>query len=100
MIWTGLPASPATRRTQSQTKSTQSKHHNTKQDCGNLPERVVALIAHEVVKVVEACHARSILHGDIKVSAKRAGRLGGFERAACACVLAQYVVGWAPVRAL
>ena len=38
-----------------------------KQDCGQLPERVVALLAHEVVRVVSACHARDILHGDIKV---------------------------------
>lgn len=36
------------------------------QDCGELPERVVALLAHEVLATLKACHERSILHGDIK----------------------------------
>ena len=32
-----------------------------------MPERAVALIAYEVLKVVAACHAINVLHGDIKV---------------------------------
>jgi serine/threonine protein kinase len=31
-----------------------------------MPERAVALIAYEVLKVVAACHAINVLHGDIK----------------------------------
>jgi serine/threonine protein kinase len=31
-----------------------------------MPERAVALIAYEVLKVVSACHAINVLHGDIK----------------------------------
>lgn len=36
------------------------------EDVGNLPERAVALVAYEVLKVVAACHEAHILHGDIK----------------------------------
>jgi serine/threonine protein kinase len=39
---------------------------------GNLPERAVALIAYEVLKIVDACHEAHILHGDIKVGRHRA----------------------------
>ncbi|KIZ00722.1 Calcium-dependent protein kinase 2 [Monoraphidium neglectum] len=35
---------------------------------GNLPERAVALIAYEVLKIVDACHEAHILHGDIKTA--------------------------------
>ncbi|KAI8467254.1 MAG: hypothetical protein J3K34DRAFT_523859 [Monoraphidium minutum] len=35
-------------------------------DWGQMPERAVALIAYEVLKVVAACHAINVLHGDIK----------------------------------
>jgi len=48
------------------------------QDCGELPERVVALIGYEVVKVVAACHERDILHGDIKVGWGWGGVGGGW----------------------
>lgn len=34
-----------------------------------MPERAVALIAFEVLKVVAACHNIHVLHGDIKVGA-------------------------------
>jgi serine/threonine protein kinase len=36
------------------------------QDHGALPERAVALIAYEVLQVVEKCHELGILHGDLK----------------------------------
>ncbi|KAI8463640.1 MAG: kinase-like domain-containing protein [Monoraphidium minutum] len=36
------------------------------EDVGNLPERAVALIAYEALKMVEVCHDAQILHGDIK----------------------------------
>jgi len=36
------------------------------QDHGGLPERAVALIAYEVLQVVEKCHELGILHGDVK----------------------------------
>eukprot|EP00775_Hariotina_reticulata_P009959 gene9959-10114_t len=36
------------------------------QDHGELPERAVALIAYEVLQVVEKCHELGILHGDVK----------------------------------
>ncbi|WIA11092.1 hypothetical protein OEZ85_011237 [Tetradesmus obliquus] len=35
-------------------------------DHGALPERAVALIAYEVLQVVEKCHELGILHGDLK----------------------------------
>lgn len=55
-----------------QTHTLTHKHAHTHnpthtQDCGELPERVIALIAYETVKVVAACHERDIMHGDIKV---------------------------------
>eukprot|EP00878_Enallax_costatus_P020810 GHUV01022010.1.p1 GENE.GHUV01022010.1~~GHUV01022010.1.p1 ORF type:complete len:166 (+),score=48.08 GHUV01022010.1:557-1054(+) len=33
---------------------------------GGLPERAVALIAYEVLQVIEECHKHGILHGDVK----------------------------------
>jgi calcium-dependent protein kinase len=36
------------------------------QDRGALPERAVALIGYEVLKVVAACHRNGVLHGDVK----------------------------------
>jgi len=35
-------------------------------DRGALPERAVALIGYEVLKVVAACHRNNVLHGDVK----------------------------------
>lgn len=35
-------------------------------DHGALPERAVALIAYEVLQVLEKCHELGILHGDVK----------------------------------
>jgi serine/threonine protein kinase len=34
---------------------------------GALPEHCVAVVLFEVLKVVAACHRRSVFHGDIKV---------------------------------
>jgi serine/threonine protein kinase len=36
------------------------------QDLGALPERAVALIGYEVLKVVATCHRHNVLHGDVK----------------------------------
>ena len=37
------------------------------QDNGPLPERAVAMLVYEILRVVRCCHAAGILHGDIKV---------------------------------
>lgn len=34
---------------------------------GPLPERHVAMLVYEVLRLVRCCHSANILHGDIKV---------------------------------
>ncbi len=42
-------------------------HDHRPQEQGALPERAVAMLVYEVLRVVRCCHAAGILHGDIKV---------------------------------
>ena len=40
---------------------------NLVQASGSLPERQVAMLVYEVLRLVRCCHSANILHGDIKV---------------------------------
>ncbi len=44
-----------------------SSYAHRPQQQGALPERGVAMLVYEVLRVVRCCHAAGILHGDIKV---------------------------------